>query len=103
MTHPHRHPRPSEQDFDLRWWLVPLALLLLSVAAWLASPSLDERARAQPAGPAAPPGLPAEFPIGIEATEAPAAVAGLPARQASAAVDEFANNEVEGNPHVPRF
>lgn len=44
MTNYLRRSKLQDYDINPRWWLVPLALvLLLTLAAWLAAPSLDDR------------------------------------------------------------
>jgi len=48
MTDYHRRIPPEDYDTDLRWWLVPLVLLLLLLAGMLAWPQLQQRQEGLP-------------------------------------------------------
>lgn len=105
MTHYHRRMKPAQHEYNLRWWLVPLALGLLSLAAWLATPQLEERARQAPhALPTAPPGLSPEFPLGVEAPVNETALAAAPVLQGSAVrAAELSAVLPEEERHAPHF
>lgn len=89
--------RPQEQEFDLRWWLVPAVLALLVLAAVLAVPSLERRNAVQHA--AAPQSMPeatreiADAPVADDASPTASATPGTPSEE----------TQTEEDNHAPTF